>query len=323
MRGAEQRETHPLARSGQAHLVMWARRLLQLYPRAWRDRYGDEVAAVLAEHHVTSWTVFDLLLGALDAHLHRDLLPGRLLSMAHRLRSSEIAIFCAFVLFCVAWLPLRLVRDPLPIWRAATAAHPELLAALTLLDLGGSVATLAVLVGGVPLLFTALTQAAKARQWRLLCLFAVPVLAGALLLVYALLAVPASVAHQPGGPGAPLTPLAVVLQFGFVVLLLGAVGGSAAAIAAALAHTELGAGVLRCVLLPARVVTGALVLGLAGAVALTILIFVDAPQLSSWPPLHVGDLLLMLAAVVLAGAALRQGIRATRARGDAMEGPAR
>jgi hypothetical protein len=316
-------EDHPQARSGQTHLAARAQWLLRLYPRAWRDRYGEEVAAVLAEHHITYWTMLDLLLGALDAHLHRDLLPGRLISMAHRLRSSEIAIFCAFVLFCVAWLPLRLVRDPLPIWRAATAAHPELLAMLTLLDLGGSIATLAVLVGGVPLVFTALTQAAKARQWGRLGLFAVPVLAVAVLIGYAFVAVPASVAHQPGGPGAPLTPLAVVLQLGFVVLLLGAVGGSAAAIAAALAHSELGAGILRFVLVPACVATVALALGLAGAMALTILIFVEAPQLSSWPPLHVGDLLLMLAAVVLAGAALRQGIGAARAASDAMEGPTR
>ena len=310
-------EDHPLALSDQTHLAAWARRLLRLYPRAWRDRYGDEVAAVLAEHQITYWTALDLLLGALDAHLHRDLLPGRLTSMAHRLRSSEIAIFCAFVLFCVAWLPLRLVRDPLPIWRAATAAHPDLLATLTLLDLGGSVAALAVLVGGVPLVCIALAQAVAARRWGLLCLFAVPVFAAAALIVAALVAVPASVAHQPGGHGAPLTPLAVVLQLCLVVLLLAAIGGSAAAIAAALAHSELGEGVLRFVLLPARIATGALVLGLVGAIALTTLIFVEARQLSSWPPLHVGDLLLMLAAVVLAGAALRHGIATARTGGDA------
>src|SRR5690349_18598743 len=159
----------------------WTPRLLHLYPRAWRDRYGDEVASVLAEHRVTYWTALDLVLGAFDAHLHGDLLPRRLASMAHRIRSSEITIFCAFVLFCIAWLPLGLVRDPLPIWQAAVAAHPELLIALTLLGIAALIATLAILVGGVPLVATAFRQSISARRWWLLALFAVPLLAAAAL----------------------------------------------------------------------------------------------------------------------------------------------
>ena len=86
-------EDQPPMRSHQADsswLRRWAPRLLRLYPRSWRDRYDDEVVAVLAEHHVTYWTALDLVLGALDAHLHGDLLPRRLTSMAHRIRSSEI-----------------------------------------------------------------------------------------------------------------------------------------------------------------------------------------------------------------------------------------
>ncbi len=164
-------EDQPAARSRQAHslrMQRWVRQLLSLYPRAWRDRYGDEVAAVLAEHRVTQWTALDVLLGALDAHLHGDLLPRRLTSMAHRIRSSEITIFCAFVLFCIAWLPLGLVRDPLPVWEAAAAAHPALLVALTLLGLAGLVATLAVLAGGLLLVVSALAQSIAARHRGLL-----------------------------------------------------------------------------------------------------------------------------------------------------------
>ncbi len=44
-------------------------RLVHLYPRAWRARYGDEMLAVL-EQHGTGWrTRLDLLRGAFDAHL--------------------------------------------------------------------------------------------------------------------------------------------------------------------------------------------------------------------------------------------------------------
>ncbi|GHO71538.1 hypothetical protein KSC_104300 [Ktedonobacter sp. SOSP1-52] len=45
------------------------RTLLRLYPRAWRERYEEEMLAVLEQHIITPLTIFDLLLGALDARL--------------------------------------------------------------------------------------------------------------------------------------------------------------------------------------------------------------------------------------------------------------
>jgi hypothetical protein len=45
--------------------------LLRLYPAAWRRRYADEFAAVLEERPLGPFDVADVLLGALDAHLHR------------------------------------------------------------------------------------------------------------------------------------------------------------------------------------------------------------------------------------------------------------
>ena len=44
--------------------------LLRLYPARWRARYGDEFAAVLGERPLGPFDVADVLLGALDAHLH-------------------------------------------------------------------------------------------------------------------------------------------------------------------------------------------------------------------------------------------------------------
>jgi drug/metabolite transporter (DMT)-like permease len=46
------------------------RRLIRLYPAAWRERYGDEMAAVLEDRPPGPFDVADLLLGAIDAHLH-------------------------------------------------------------------------------------------------------------------------------------------------------------------------------------------------------------------------------------------------------------
>ena len=43
--------------------------LLRLYPAAWRDRYGAEMAAMLASEPMTARVVLDLLAGAVDARV--------------------------------------------------------------------------------------------------------------------------------------------------------------------------------------------------------------------------------------------------------------
>lgn len=44
--------------------------LIRLYPARWRDRYGEEFTAVLEARLLGPFDVADILLGALDAHLH-------------------------------------------------------------------------------------------------------------------------------------------------------------------------------------------------------------------------------------------------------------
>jgi hypothetical protein len=56
-------------------------RLVRLYPAAWRDRYGDELAALLEDRRPGPFDVADLLLGAIDAHLH---LSGLVNESEHR-----------------------------------------------------------------------------------------------------------------------------------------------------------------------------------------------------------------------------------------------
>ena len=45
--------------------------LIRLYPKAWRDRYGEELSLLLEDRPPGPFDSLDLLLGALDAHLHR------------------------------------------------------------------------------------------------------------------------------------------------------------------------------------------------------------------------------------------------------------
>jgi hypothetical protein len=44
--------------------------ILRCYPRAWRERYGDELADLLAREPRSPRLALDLALGAIDAHLH-------------------------------------------------------------------------------------------------------------------------------------------------------------------------------------------------------------------------------------------------------------
>jgi hypothetical protein len=43
--------------------------LLRLYPRAWRERYGDEFLALMSSHAPGPRLLIDIVAGAIDAHL--------------------------------------------------------------------------------------------------------------------------------------------------------------------------------------------------------------------------------------------------------------
>ena len=60
-------------------------RLLRLYPAAWRDRYGREFEALLQARHTGLRESVDVALGALDAHLHPELLGAARQPLTHRI----------------------------------------------------------------------------------------------------------------------------------------------------------------------------------------------------------------------------------------------
>ena len=51
---------------------MRAERLLRLYPRGWRDRYGDEFLELAGGQPLTVQQVIDIISGAIDARLSGD-----------------------------------------------------------------------------------------------------------------------------------------------------------------------------------------------------------------------------------------------------------
>ena len=287
-----------------------ARSALRLYPAAWRDRYAEEVTLVLRASHVTGWTLLDLTLGALDAHFHRDLLPGRLLSMAHRLRTSDIVIFCGYMLYALAWAAMTFVRDPLPIWEHATAAHPALLLAYDAMDLAGIVATLAFFAGGLPILWSVITQTLRKRQPRVILALLAPVALVVIFVVFGVLTVQYSTATVPHTQSGQLTPLACALQMALLLLFLLTFVGGIAAMSYAVAHSEVSERLLRFTLIPGAVVTLALVFGLLATLALNWLIIAQAPEVGSsfGQPVVI---IMMLVGVALASSALWRGLRVT------------
>ena len=60
-------------------------RLLRLYPAAWRERYEAEFIGTLQERPVGPTGSVDIVNGAIDAHLHPELIGGAPHAWTHRL----------------------------------------------------------------------------------------------------------------------------------------------------------------------------------------------------------------------------------------------
>ena len=90
------------------------RLLLHCYPARWRARYGDEFADLLAERPIGPFDVADVLLGAVDAHLH---LGGLAAASAHErgfamsLRIGGLAAVVGGILWAVALAGGSMTQD--------------------------------------------------------------------------------------------------------------------------------------------------------------------------------------------------------------------
>jgi len=66
--------------------------VLRAYPRRWRERYGEEMAALLAEREPGWRDLLDLVRGGLDARLHRLVRPPAQLVAAMPRREVVMAV---------------------------------------------------------------------------------------------------------------------------------------------------------------------------------------------------------------------------------------
>lgn len=107
--------------------------LILLYPRAWRKRYADEILAMLRERDLSVSDAFDLVLGALDAHLNFcsgvDAVPVDVGSRTAGPAPPNLRL-AALLLIAAGLLPLLTVTLHFPLITGAVVPSLDLISVL-------------------------------------------------------------------------------------------------------------------------------------------------------------------------------------------------
>lgn len=133
--------------------------LLRLYPRVWRTRYEEEVLALLELRPLSSVHCLEMILEALDAHLHPHFgtreMPAseRIVHLFHTLRDSLLVVFCAYIGFVIAGLAFQRFAEGHAFMVLADIHHPVGVS-FALIILGSIMALWAVFIGGLPIVWT-------------------------------------------------------------------------------------------------------------------------------------------------------------------------
>jgi hypothetical protein len=147
---------------------------LGLYPLAFRRRYGEEMRALLEETESRPRQLFDLLRGALVAHVRPPAGLAEVLTLDDRIRASAGGVLACWVAFAAAGFGFYKTTEDHP-FETAGIAHPLLGGAHFTVQVLALVGSIAVLLGALPLIVTALVQAR--REPRLLVLVSLPIAA--------------------------------------------------------------------------------------------------------------------------------------------------
>lgn len=234
--------------------MMLARSLLSLYPRTWRERYGEEFSAMLEQCPLSLTDTLTIVHGAFDAHLHPQFgttglpYPEKARLMLRALRSSLISVFCAYIGFIVAGCVFAKMMEE-GIGQVTQASMP--LFTLYVLVFAGSIIALgAMLIGGLPVILAIIRRAIATRRIGPLLLLSVPPFAFAALLLFI---------HLQKAP----VPR-IIAQISFAAFFLTMAAISATAVSTAIARSEIQPALLRFATPLAAIVTGAMLLMLIG-----------------------------------------------------------
>lgn len=194
-------------------------------------------------------------------------------------KTTVLVVFCAFAGFVVAAGAFGRLTDPRAPFDSIAQAHPEIGLLFQIVNIGFDLACLAVLVGGLPILYDVIRRAIAERRKSILLLIALPLSALAVAiadnaLVFNLL--------LPGGiTPSNSTPLNVFLTFSAQLLFLLAAVACLIGLALAVVRSEISPRVLRFALALAVLVILPMLLTLIATILWGLRIWMDAPQVFS------------------------------------------
>jgi hypothetical protein len=229
---------------------VFVRAVLGLYPPRWRDRYGEEFAALLIDMAAASrWPARARLIangaaGALAARLNH---PGGS-KMPDRIRGSIAVVACAVIAFSIAGAGFQKMTE-YPDFQAVAHQHAAVAASFDILRVAAVLAGIAVLAGALPVAWSVIRQVIRSPRADLIRPLVVPpaVVLGWLIVVRVVVGV--SRHPQVNSAANIATVTAVVL---LSVAVAAACGWAAVTV---LRRADLPAGLLRSEIVPMAVLT--------------------------------------------------------------------
>ncbi len=286
-----------------------ARQALRLYPLAYRRRYGDEMRALLDDQPPRPRTVLDLIRGAVRAHVRPADAPAGVVDAGDRVRASTSGVLLCWVFFAAAGFGYYKTTEDAP-FAAVGRAHQLLRDAHLAVQVLAVTASVTVVLGALPLIFSALKQArrnpALRRTVALPCL---PVL-----VFGALTAAVLAIAHAQGPNHTADAGYAIAVAWGIAGLACGA--SCVLACRAALFSTPAGVRQLRAALAAGTVITVAMLAIATVTAVYAIALAADASRIAAAPngPFQVLTVTvsLILQIAVMAGAGTLAAIATVR-----------
>jgi hypothetical protein len=309
----------------------YAASTLQVFRQCCLDAYQQKGAFGV----ICRWPALfgEAILGLLAEYLFPYGRGGRG-PMQQTIRRSMITTFCAFVLFGVGYMAIGRVADPVEPFNAVARLHPAVGIAFDIFTYGGVLAFLVIVLGGLPILFTAIKRAMPDGLRGILKLFvirpklALKLLGAALLIAICslgfLLATEAIFSPpQPCTPGICVTSqplILIILGFaailGVVTLFVFVILAITTSLSQAVLRSEFSAAMLRFALFPVATTTLIMACATIATAFWAASLWIVAPQFAAsdaglgngqtvWV---IAIVLSMASATTLSATALRNGL---------------
>lgn len=180
--------------------------LLALYPEPWRERYGEEMSALLEDDPPGARGLASLIGGAAHAHARPQRSWRAELAPAAAMRLSVGALFACWMLMTLAGICFVKETEGLS---PVEDAQKLLEASHVAIGAGATLGAVAIAIGGLPLLWQALVAAVRRRDRTLALVLASPALAVALFAAFSAFLLFLSPSRAGGFPAAFVAAIVV------------------------------------------------------------------------------------------------------------------